>query len=419
MNKFKVIAGEVYKKNVKSVGFISMVLSPIVILAVVGVVIYFVGSSFSEVSKIALITSDSQIETVLESNGDQFNINKKIKTERSAKKALKNGEIDGYLIIDTKNEKIDANYIHTSTSQTIDLMSLEALLSTIQLNRTALKLGLTQNEVTQLSSTATVADEIIRFEGDNISSQNNSDTAIKRWSAYVVGIAVFLFIVNYSSIIAQEIASEKGTRIMEIILSSVSSSVHFFGKLIGILLVCLTQVVIYGVIGFIAYQIGKDFEIVQTIMQGIDIKELLRSLLGYSAIYFVLGIILYASIAAFLGSLVSKIEDVNKAVTPLIFLSMIGFYAGMFAFASPNQMIVKIASYIPFFTPMVMPFRVASETVTATGNTIAIFFMIGFTILCTSISLILYRSNVLVYSDTGMFKTLKTSWSIMRSEKQK
>ncbi|WP_051912525.1 ABC transporter permease [Carnobacterium funditum] len=102
---------------------------------------------------------------------------------------------------------------------------------------------------------------------------------------------------------------------MEIVLSSVSSSVHFFGKLIGILLVCLTQVVIYGVIGFIAYQVGKEFEIVQTIMQGIDIKELLQGLLGYSAIYFVLGIILYSAIAAFLGSLVSKIEDVNKAVS--------------------------------------------------------------------------------------------------------
>ncbi|WP_281173129.1 hypothetical protein [Carnobacterium funditum] len=91
----------------------------------------------------------------------------------------------------------------------------------------------------------------------------------------------------------------------------------------------------------------------------------------------------------------------------------------MFAFASPNQMIVKVASYIPFFTPMVMPFRVASETVTATGNILAILLMIVFTVVCSYVSLILYRSNGLVYSDAGMFKTMKTSWNIMRSEKQK
>ena len=419
MNKFRVIAGEVYKKNVKSAGFISMVLSPIIILAIVGLVIYFVSSSFDEVPKIALITTDSEISTALESNKEQFDVNKKIKTKEAAEKAMKNEKLDGYLMIKTENDRIDAQYIHTSVAKTIDMMSLEALLTNTQLNRTALKLDLTQEEVMLLKSSANVEDKVIRFEGETVSNQNNSDTSIKRWSAYVVGIAVFLFIINYSSIIAQEIASEKGTRIMEIVLSSVSSSVHFFGKLIGILLVCLTQVVIYGVIGFIAYQVGKQFELVQTIMQGINIKELLQGLLGYSAIYFVLGIVLYASIAAFLGSLVSKIEDVNKAVTPLIFLSMIGFYAGMFAFASPNQLIVKIASYIPFFTPMVMPFRVASETVTNTGNILAIIVMIVFTVTCSYVSLILYRSNVLVYSDAGMFKTMRTSWSIMRNEKKK
>ena len=419
MNKFKVIAGEVYKKNVKSAGFISMVLSPIIILAIVGLVIYFVGSSFDEVPKIALITTDSEISTVLESNKEQFDVNKKIKTKEAAEKAMKNEQLDGYLVIKTENNRIDAQYVHTSVAKTIDMMSLEVLLTNTQLNRIALKLDLTQEEVMQLKSSANVEDRVIHFEGETVSNQNISDTSIKRWSAYVVGIAVFLFIINYSSIIAQEIASEKGTRIMEIVLSSVSSSVHFFGKLIGILLVCLTQVIIYGVIGFIAYQVGKQFELVQTIMQGINIKELLQGLLGYSAIYFVLGIVLYASIAAFLGSLVSKIEDVNKAVTPLIFLSMIGFYAGMFAFASPNQLIVKIASYIPFFTPMVMPFRVASETVTNTGNILAILFMIVFTVLCSYVSLILYRSNVLVYSDAGMFKTMRASWNIMRNEKKK
>lgn len=417
MNKLKVIIGEVYKKNVKSVGFISMVLSPVVILAIVGIVIYFVGSSFDEVPKVALITSDAEIRMIFESNQEQFDLDKKIETKQAAEKAMKEETLDGYLEVTTNNQLIDAQYVHTSLAQTIDITGLEALLTNIQLNRTAIDLGLNQEEVSRLKTSARVDDKVIRFEGENVSNQNNADTSIKRWSAYAVGIAVFIFIVNYSSIIAQEIASEKGTRIMEIVLSSVSSSVHFFGKLIGILLVCLTQIVIYGIIGIIAYQIGKQFEIVQTLMQGIDVKELLQGLLGYSAIYFILGIILYASIAAFLGSLVSKVEDVNKAVTPLIFLSMIGFYAGMFAFASPNQLIVKIASYIPFFTPMVMPFRVASETVTSTGNILAILLMVVFTLLCSYLSLILYRSNVLVYSDAGMFKTMKTSWTMMRNEK--
>lgn len=418
MNKFKVIVGEVYKKNVKSVGFISMVLSPIVILAIVGLVIYFVGSSFSESPKIALLTDDQEIKTILENEPEEFEIDEKITTKEAAEKAIREDTLDGYLEVTIENNTINGRYVHTSSNQSLDTATLETLLSGVQLNRTALELGLSQEEVMQLMSPAHLEDQVVRVEGDVISDQNNTDTSIKMWSAYVVGIAVFIFIINYASIIAQEIASEKGTRIMEIILSSVSSSVHFFGKLVGILLVCLTQVVIYVVIGLVAYQVGKSFDIVQELLNGIDIGVLLQGLLGYSVIYFVLGIILYAAIAAFLGSLVSKIEDVNKAVTPLIFLSMIGFYGGMFAFASPTQMIVKIGSYIPFFTPMIMPFRVASETVSTGGNWIAIGLMVVFTILCTYLSLMLYRSNVLVYSDAGMFKTMKASWKIMRNEKK-
>ena len=165
MNKFKVIAGEVYKKNVKSAGFISMVLSPIIILAIVGLVIYFVGSSFDEVPKIALITTDSEISTALESNKEQFDVNKKIKTKEAAEKAMKNEQLDGYLVIKTENNRIDAQYVHTSVAKTIDMMSLEVLLTNTQLNRIALKLDLTQEEVMQLKSSANVEDRVIHFEG--------------------------------------------------------------------------------------------------------------------------------------------------------------------------------------------------------------------------------------------------------------
>ena len=239
------------------------------------------------------------------------------------------------------------------------------------------------------------------------------------WSSYVVGIAIFIFIMNYASIIGTEIASEKGTRIMEIVLSSVSSTTHFFGKLVGILLVCLTQIIIYVVLALVAYPFIKNITFVQEFFEGIDMGSLLSNLLGTTLIYFVLGIILYAGLAAFFGSLVTKIEDVSKAVTPLVFLALIGFYGGLFAFASPNQLIVKIGSQIPLFTPFIMPFRVASETVSTTGIVISIIVMVLFTILCTLLSLVMYRSNVLVYSDAGMMKTMKTSFSILKNERKK
>lgn len=419
MNKFWVIVNDVYKKNIKSFGFLTMVLSPIVMLLIFGGIIYFISQSENDIPEIAVLTSDQEIQTLLATQENQFTINSEITTKEAAEKAMEQENLDGYLEINSDNQLVSANYVDTSESDTLDTAVLTGLLTSIQLNRKATEYGLTQQEAMELMSPANLTTETIRFEDGGITSQDSTAETIKMWSSYVVGIAIFIFIMNYASIIGTEIASEKGTRIMEIILSSVSSTTHFFGKLVGILLVCLTQIIIYVVLALVAYPFIKNITFVQEFFEGIDMGSLLSNLLGTTLIYFVLGIILYAGLAAFFGSLVTKIEDVSKAVTPLVFLALIGFYGGLFAFASPNQLIVKIGSQIPLFTPFIMPFRVASETVSTTGIVISIIVMVLFTVLCTLLSLVMYRSNVLVYSDAGMMKTMKTSFSILKNERKK
>lgn len=419
MNKFWVIVTDVYKKNIKSFGFLTMVLSPIVMLLIIGGIIYFISQSENDIPEIAVLTSDQEIQTILATQEKQFTINSEITTKEAAEKALEQEELDGYLEVNSDNQLVSANYVDTSGSDTLDTAVLTGLLTSIQLNRKATEYGLTQQEAMELMSPASLTTETIRFEDGGITNQDSTAETIKMWSSYVVGIAIFIFIMNYASIIGTEIASEKGTRIMEIILSSVSSTIHFFGKLVGILLVCLTQIIIYVVLALVTYPFIKNMAFVQEFFEGINMGDLLSNLLGTTLIYFVLGIILYAGLAAFFGSLVTKIEDVSKAVTPLVFLALIGFYGGLFAFASPNQLIVKIGSQIPLFTPFIMPFRVASETVSTAGIVISIIVMVVFTVLCTLLSLVMYRSNVLVYSDAGMMKTMKTSFSILKNERKK
>lgn len=419
MNKFWVIVEEVYKKNVKSLGFMVMVLAPIVIIAIISAVIYFIATSEAEMPEIAVLTDDQEVQEVFRSQEETFSVDTVVTTQGEAEEALEAEEIDGFLTVTEENGILAGEYFETNSSESLDLALLAGLLTSVQQGRIAAELELENEQVAQLMTPVEVDQISVSFDEDSIiTDQNGTGNSIRTWSAYAVVIAIFMFIITYSSTIAEEIASEKGTRIMEVILSSVSSSVHFFGKLLGILLVCLTQIVIYAVIGVIGYQFARSTEFVQNLLQGVDVFSILQGLIGFTLIYFVLGIILFSGIAAFLGSLVSKAEDVNKVVSPLIFLSLIGFYAGLFAFASPNHLIVRIASYVPLFTPFVMPFRVASETVTLSGNMTAIAVMVIFTLACTYLSLIMYRSNVLVYSDEGMFKTIKASLSIMQNEKK-
>lgn len=415
MNKFWVIVGEVYRKNVKSLGFISMVFAPIVILLAIAAVIYFVSESENGgVPEIAVLSDDQQVQVMFQAEEEQFEVNTGITTVEDAEKAMEAEELDGYLVVDEENGLYQGNYVYSPESQDVDPYYLTGILTSIQQIQQAENLGLTQEDIGSILTPATLDQTRIEFEGGGITTTESAEDALRMGSAYAVGIAVFMFIMTYSSIIGEEIASEKGTRIMEVILSSVSSTIHFFGKLVAIVLICFTQIAIYAVLGIIVLQL--DF--VQDLLQGIDISAIFQGLVGTSLTYFILGIVLYAILAAFLGSLVSKVEDVSKAVTPIVFLSLAGFYAGMFAFYNPTHMIVKIGSYVPLFTSFIMPFRVASDTVTTTGVAISIAVLILFILLTTWVSLLLYRSSVLIYSDAGMFKTMKTSIKAMRAQKK-
>lgn len=415
MNKFLVIVGEVYRKNVKSLGFISMVFAPIIILLVIAAIIYFVSESEnSGIPEIAVLSDDQQVQAIFQAEEEQFEVNTAIATVEDAETAMEAEELDAYLIVEEENGLYQGNYVYSPNSQDVDTYYLTGVLSSIQQIQQAENLGLTQEDIASILTPATLEQTRIEFEGGGITTTESAEDALRMGSAYAVGIAVFMFIMTYSSIIGEEIASEKGTRIMEVILSSVSSTVHFFGKLVAIVLICFTQIAIYIVLGLIALQL--DF--VQDLLQGINISAIFQGLVGTSLAYFILGIVLYAILAAFLGSLVSKVEDVSKAVTPIVFLSLAGFYAGMFAFYNPTHMIVKIGSYIPLFTSFIMPFRVASDTVTSTGVIISIVVLIVFVLLTTWLSLLLYRSSVLIYSDAGMFKTMKTSIKSMRAQQK-
>lgn len=412
MNKFWVVVGQVYKKNVQSLGFLSMVFAPIVIIAVIGAIIYFVSDSESGVPEIAVLTDDQQVTSILQSETEQFEVNPDITTAADAEAAIEAEELDGYLVVKEENGVYTGNYTYSPDSQELDTLYLNSLLTTIQQSQRAAELGLEQEDIANLLTPATLEETRIEFEGGGITTTESAEDAIRMAGAYVVGIAVFMFIMTYSSIIGEEIASEKGTRIMEVILSSVSSTTHFFGKLVAIVLICFTQIAIYALLGAIALQVG----FVKDLLEGFDISAILQGFVGTSLIYFVLGIVLYAVLAAFLGSLVSKVEDVSKAVTPIVFLSLAGFYAGLFAFYNPTHMVIKIGSYIPLFTSFIMPFRVASDTVTTTGVTVSIVLLIVFVLLTTWLSLLLYRSSVLIYSDAGMFKTMQISLKAMKKK---
>ena len=247
MNKFWIIASDVYKKNVRSLSFIIMLLAPFLLMGIV----YLVGSlatNFSSETTIALVSKEDAVTDALTASKLQDITFKTYPSEQAAKQALKAEKIDGFMTVENTDETLNATLYATSSIGATTELEIQQTLSQLQSMLRANQLQLSSKEVTALAQPALFEKNKVSFndQGKMVTGEDNSAIQL----VLVIGITVvlFIFITSYSSIIAQEIASEKGTRIMEVILSSTKAKTHFYGKLTGVVLVALTQIIVYAMI---------------------------------------------------------------------------------------------------------------------------------------------------------------------------
>ena len=427
-SRLAIIIEEVYKKNVFSWSFVMLLLSPILMVAVVAIISGVIGmaTASDSIGTVSIIGATDQTVSAIETEDNGQNQLIFDQDVDQAQEALVNEEIDGYLVIDESDpEAIQAEFYKSITGKNISTTGFQTVLESIQLSNRSQALGLTEEESSHLiDSNVAIQSQTIDLESGTSESDQDIQSMVRTGVAYVVSFIVFMFVMNYISIISQEIAVEKGSRIMEIVLSSISSTTHFMGKMLGIFLVLLTQVAFYAIllgIIFITIMNTPMPAELQALLGDETIPALLSnsaSIIGWSGLLAFLGIITYSVLGAFLGSLVSNVQDVNKMITPIILLSIIGFYIGMFGLGFSNNILVRVASQIPFFTPFVMPFRIAAETVSTTELILSVIISLLFSILCLWLSANFYKSNVLTYSDKGLFGTLKQSYTLRQSEKK-
>ncbi|MBN1892719.1 MAG: ABC transporter permease, partial [Clostridiales bacterium] len=200
-------------------------------------------------------------------------------------------------------------------------------------------------------------------------------------SGYIVGIALlmimFFAIYYYGYGVSMSIANEKASRVMETLIVSAKPSHVLIGKCMGMGALGLAQLASFLVVGAIGYQllIPKDFT-----LMGMPLS--LSTFTFSSAIlvltYFILGFALYAVMNAVCGALVDKIEDLNSAMMPVMFISMISFYVGYFtAISDTSNIVSKVAVYVPFTSPFVVPFKLLNSDISAVDIAISVALLVA------------------------------------------
>lgn len=407
MNKFWVVTLETYKKHVKSVSFVMMVLAPFLMIGLSLGGVYF-GSKFDSLNEISVISENTSIRSdFLKQAESSFEINKKITSEKQAIAALEAGDIDGYLVIKQEGKELSGNYVGEKTLGTTDNQTIQAYLNSIQLSLNSQTMDLSQEEMNTLFATATLKERQVEFDKGHM-VDNKSNRAALTMVGFFIVLAMYMIVMLYSSITAQEVASEKGTRIMEVILSSTTAAKHFYGKIMGIFLVILTQVSIYLVSGIVGYAFAKDMDMVQSFLQEVSLKELLNGLLGYNLLFLLFGVLIYTILSAFMGSLVSKAEDAPKAVAPVTYLIVLASLPSMMiGLSNPQSILIKVFSFVPFFSSFSMPMRIANSEATSMEVLLSLGVLVISIVLLLKLSAKVYKSTVLIYSDKSMMQVFK------------
>jgi len=417
MSKFWVIALDVFKKNVKSISFLIMILIPFIALGIIYVVGIFT-DGMNSADKIAVYANEPAIAQTIaaQKNEDyQFEV---VDSEEAGKKQLADEKVDAFLIVTSEADSIKGELLSESSIGKTTELTVQQLLYGLQTSGRAAALGLNQEQVASLSEPANFSKQKVSFTEDGKMELGEDNSSIQYIVSYVGTIILFMFILTYAQIIAQEIASVKGTRIMEVILSSTRAQVHFYAKLTGVIMVALAQLLAYAGIFAISYYWIKDISMVKDVLANFSIDGLFGPFLIYSVIFVLLGILIYSVLSALCGSLVNKAEDTAKAIIPVTYLSLAGYMLGLILGGTdPNNIILRVTSYIPFLSSFIMPVRLANDTVGIGGAAVSVAILAVSTLALMLISARMYKSNVLIYNDNGILASLKQSFVLMKNEK--
>ncbi|MGK8363105.1 ABC transporter permease [Streptococcus oralis] len=393
MRNMWVVMKETYLRHVKSWSFFFMVISPFLFLALSVGIGFLQGSSMAKNSKIAVVTTVPSVEEGLKgTNGINFDY----KDEASAQAAIKDEKIKGYLTIDQEDSVLKAVYHGETSLETGIKLAVTNKLNELQyqLNRSAANLS--QEQEKRLSQTVDFTEKI------DESKENKK--IVQTIAAAGLGFFLYMILITYASVTAQEVASEKGTKIMEVVFSSIRASHYFYARMLALLLVILTHIGIYVVGGLAAILLFKDIPI---LAQSGILNHLGEAFSLNTLLFVLVSLFMYVVLAAFLGSMVSRPEDSGKALSPLMILIIAGFVGVTSLGAAGDNLVLKIGSYIPFISTFFMPFRAINGYASGLEAWISLAITVVFAVTATAFIGRMYASLVLQTDDLGIWKTFK------------
>lgn len=378
MNKILIIIQREFLKRVRTKGFIILTITmPFIMAALVFVPLWLSSIENDEQQKVAVIDPTGVYAKALKASKSfafsaQPVITEEMRSEDSPYDAVvaisgdlvkNNGKVTIYSHKEIPGNLLD--YIQSKLNETVQKQKLEA---------------------TGIAGLDKIIDDAQRDVNMKTVkwSKEGDEQASSTYVAIIVGgiftLLIYIFVITYGGMVMQSVIEEKTNRIIELLVSSVKSFQLMMGKIIGVMLVGIAQMALWGVMLSIIMtvaSVGFGVSQAQSIAAGQpmpsptmnmsqDTQELLTAIvnLPYAEIglmfiiMFVGGYLLYSSFFAATGASINEQEDANQFVVPITMITLFGLYAAMYSIENTDGPLAFWASLFPLTSPIVMMIRI-------------------------------------------------------------
>lgn len=419
MNKIGIIIKREYLRRVSKKSFLVLtLLMPFLIAALFFVPIWLAGIKSDEVKNVAIIDNTGKYASLFQDT-ESFRF---ISSDKSLEEYRNSPDKTIYAFLSITNDLLEEPKAATIYSE----KQIPGELSRM-VNQTLRKeLERKKLESFNIPNIKEIIEESkINFSVQTIKwGSGGTEEASSATVASIIGVVfmlvIYTFIIAYGSMVMQGVMEEKTNRIVELMISSVRPFDLMMGKIVGIALVGLTQLFLWGIMSSVLIGIGTFFmggNIDPAAMQegliaqqninagGMDKANELLSIIQsidfakigiFFILYFIGGYLLYASIFAAIGSAVDQQEDTNQFMAPVLIFMVFAIYAGVYSMDNPDGPLAFWCSMIPFTSPVVMMIRIAFDApMWELLLSVAILFATAIGI--TWISAKIYRVGILMY----------------------
>jgi len=432
MNKTWLVIKQEYLRRVRKKSFILLTFfTPLLMAALVFVPLWLATMKGDEVRRVAIIDQTGKYASLFDDSDNYLFFD----TDQSFEEYRTSEQKDFFAILHITDDLLNnprAAALYSEKQIPNDLSRIVNQVLTKQMENDKLA-SFQIPDLDQIIKDSRVQFQIQTIKWGKDGSESSSSGLIAHLIGLFSTIIIYMFIMMYGAMVMQGVSEEKTNRIVEIMVSSVRPFSLMMGKVVGIGLVGLTQMLLWGILtsifigtgGLFFAGFGGGMDAAATmqqgtamsaqmntaeIQQGLEWMSQLQSfnfveIFLFFIVFFMGGYLLYASLFAAIGSAINSPEDSQQFMMPIMILLIFALYAGIYSADNPDGPLAFWCSMIPFTSPIVMLMRIPYE-IPLWEKLLSVTLLFATSVGFIWISAKIYRIGILMYGKKPHIKEI-------------